>query len=270
MTGSKQKNPVKAIILSAGQGRRLLPLTGSTPKCLLPILGKPIIEWQIDALLSSGVNEITVVTGFQSTLVETLLQRRYAGRQVNTLFNPFFEVADNLASCWIARLAMDRDFLLLNGDTIFDGSLLAQVLESDPAPITLSVDHKPAYDADDMKVQLGENGWVRHVSKALPADQIDAESIGLIFFREHGPRLFRDAVEATLRHQAELKSWYLTTIDALAGKRIVKACSISRHRWCEIDFAADLARAEALFREECQDDMQPAPFGSTGLVTHES
>ena len=52
-------------------------------------------------------------------------------RQVNTIFNPFFEVADNLASCWIARSAMDRDFLLLNGDTVFDGSLLAQVLNSE-------------------------------------------------------------------------------------------------------------------------------------------
>ena len=76
MTGNKQKNPAKAIILSAGQGRRLLSLTENTPKCLLPVLGKPIIEWQIDALLSAGVNEITVLTGFQSTLVEALLQKR--------------------------------------------------------------------------------------------------------------------------------------------------------------------------------------------------
>ena len=72
-------------------------------------------------LLAAGVNEITVVTGFQSSLVEALLQQRYAqSAQVNTIFNPFFEVADNLASCWIARFAMDRDFLLLNGDTVFD------------------------------------------------------------------------------------------------------------------------------------------------------
>lgn len=269
MTGIKHKNPVKAIILSAGQGRRLLSLTQNTPKCLLPVSGKPIIEWQIDALLSAGVDEINVVTGFQSTLVETLLHQRYPHGLVNTIFNPFFEVADNLASCWIARSAMDRDFLLLNGDTIFDGSLLTQVLNSDPAPITLSVDHKTAYDDDDMKVQLDESGWVKHVSKTLSSDQIDAESIGLIFFREHGSQLFRNAVEAALRSQAELKSWYLTIIDALAEKEIVKACSVSRHRWCEIDFAADLARAEALFRRERQDDMQEALSGSTGLITNE-
>jgi choline kinase len=271
MTGIKHKHlnkhPMKAIILSAGQGRRLLSLTEKTPKCLLPVLGKPIIEWQIDALLSAGVDEISVVTGFQSALVETQLQQRYPQQysdgQLNTIFNPFFEVADNLASCWIARSAMDRDFLLLNGDTIFDGPLLVHVLSSDPAPITLSVDYKAAYDADDMKVQLDESGWVKHVSKTLPADQIDAESIGLVFFREQGPQLFRNAVEAALRHQAELNSWYLSIIDALAEKQMVKPCAVSRHLWCEIDFAMDLARAEALFGKERKDDVQPAPFSST-------
>ena len=66
------KISTKAVILSAGQGRRLLPLTKNSPKCLLPISGKPIIEWQIDALLASGIEEIIVVTGFQTNLVEKL------------------------------------------------------------------------------------------------------------------------------------------------------------------------------------------------------
>src|SRR3569623_1166687 len=105
MTGIKHKHPnkhpMKAIILSAGQGRRLLTLTENTPKCLLPVLGKPINEWQIDALLTAGVDQISVATGYQSAHVETLLQQRYPQRytngQVNTIFNPFFEAADNLA-----------------------------------------------------------------------------------------------------------------------------------------------------------------------------
>jgi len=201
------KTSIKTVILSAGQGRRLLPLTEDSPKCLLPISGKTIIEWQIDTLLAAGLEEITVVTGFQTSLVEALLQQRYPDRaRINILFNPFFEVADNLASCWIARSVMDCDFLLLNGDTVFDASLLAQVLNSEFAPVTLSVDYKKVYDADDMKVQLDEKGWVKHVNKTLPEDQIDAESIGLIYFRAHGPKIFCDAVEEALRHPSELKS----------------------------------------------------------------
>ena len=250
MIDAKYKTSVKSVILSAGQGRRLLPLTEDSPKCLLPISGKTIIEWQLDALLAAGIEKISVVTGFQTGLVETLLQQRYPNRTwINTFFNPFYEVADNLASCWIARSAMDCDFLLLNGDTIFDTSLLAKVLNSKSAPITLSIDHKEVYDADDMKVQLDEKGWVKHVSKTLHEDQIDAESIGLIYFRSHGPKIFHDAIEEALRHPAELKSWYLTIIDALADKHLVNVCSISGHRWCEIDYSSDLAKAQTLFRE---------------------
>ena len=245
------KIPTKAVILSAGQGRRLLPLTKSSPKCLLSISDKTIIEWQIDALLTVGIEEIIVVTGFKTNLVEELLQQRYPNhKQIRTLFNPFFEVADNLASCWIARSVMDCDFLLLNGDTIFDVPLLAQVLESEPAPITLSIDYKKTYDADDMKVQLDNKGLVKYVNKTLPENQINAESIGLIYFRSNGSALFRDAVEEALRYPAELKSWYLTIIDTLASKNLVNVCSISGHRWCEIDYSSDLAKAKELFGEE--------------------
>ncbi len=239
---------VKAIILSAGQGRRLLPLTENLPKCLLPVAGKPVLAWQIDALSAAGIGEIIIVAGFQVGQIEALLQARYAAQSnIRIVFNPFYEVADNLASCWLARDAMEGDFLLLNGDTVIEPALVAQVLNSSSAPITLSVDFKESYDADDMKVQLGADRWVKQVSKIVPPHEIDAESIGLVYFRDQGPRYFRQAIESALRHPAELKSWYLSIIDKLAGQHRVNACSIKGFRWCEIDFIEDLARAGMLF-----------------------
>ncbi len=242
---------MKAIILSAGQGRRLLPLTEFNPKCLLPVSNKPVIAWQIDALLESGIDDITVIAGFQVGKIEVLLQERYSDHpKIKILFNPFFEVADNLASCWIARAVMDSDFLLLNGDTVIEPTLLKQVLNSESAPITLSVDYKSTYDADDMKVQLNVDGWVKHVSKIIPAEHISAESIGLIYFREQGAQYFHDAVEQAMRHQAELKSWYLSIIDKLAEKNLVNTCSVAGYRWCEIDFIEDLASAGEIFKDK--------------------
>lgn len=250
MTNNQITRQVKAIILSAGQGRRLLPLTESMPKCLLPVADKPVLAWQIDALLAVGIDEITIVAGFQVSLIETLLQQRYANHlKIKILFNPFFEVADNLASCWIARSVMTGDFLILNGDTVIEPALVVQVLNSKPAPITLSVDYKNAYDADDMKVQLDTDRWVKQVSKIIPPHQVNAESIGLIYFREQGPELFSQAVESALRHPAELKSWYLTIIDRLAKQHLVNSCSVKGFRWCEIDFIEDLAKAGMIFSE---------------------
>ena len=250
MTANQVVRPVKAIILSAGQGRRLLPLTKSMPKCLLLVSNKPVLVWQIDALLAIGINEITIIAGFQIGSIEALIRQRYTSNpKIKILFNPFFEVADNLASCWIARAAMNSDFLLLNGDTLMESALIAQVLNSTSAPITLSVDYKNTYDGDDMKVQLDTNGWVKQVSKIIPPNQIDAESIGLLYFRERGPKIFKRAIESSLRHPSELKSWYLSIIDTLARQHLVNSCSVKGHRWCEIDFIEDLARAGMIFND---------------------
>jgi choline kinase len=239
----------KAIILSAGQGRRLLPLTADRPKCLLDLAGRTLLEWQLDALLSAGVGQVSVVVGFHGEAVESLIARRYAGRGVRAIFNPFYEVADNLASCWMARGAMDSDFVLVNGDTVFEPAVLHRVLESPEVPITLTVDHKSAYDDDDMKVEL-DGTRVVHVSKTLAHDQVHAESIGLLCFRGTGPALFRDAIDRALRHPTSLRLWYLSVVDALAGEGVVHACSIKGLRWGEIDFPPDLERAQALFAQQ--------------------
>jgi len=239
----------RAIILAAGQGRRLLPLTADRPKCLLPVAGKSLLEWQVDHLLDAGAAEVTLVTGFRAEAVDAVVAHRYGGRGVRTLFNPFFEVADNLASCWLARGCMSGDFLLLNGDTLFEAAVLDRVLRSPAAPITLTVDRKDAYDDDDMKVQL-DGGRVRHVSKTLPHDQVQAESIGMLYFRGEGPALFRDALDASMRHPTSLRLWYLSMIDALAGRGCVQSCTITGLRWAEIDFPPDLARAETLFADQ--------------------
>src|SRR3712207_5893851 len=105
----------KAIILSAGKGSRLLPLTAERPKCLIELSGRSLLEWQLDALEEAGLTDIVVVTGFRDDLVDGVAARR---RGVRTLFNPFYHVADNLGSVWMAREELDRDTLLLNGDTL--------------------------------------------------------------------------------------------------------------------------------------------------------
>lgn len=246
MTRPEYRTGTRAILLSAGQGRRLLPLTEDRPKCLLPVAGKTILEWQIDALWDAGIDEIGVVTGYRPDKVEALLDQHYAERRITTLFNPFFDVSDNLASCWMAREFMEGDFILMNGDVVLDRYAIERVMSSPVAPVTLAIDRKSLYDDDDMKVQL-QGLRVRHVSKTLLPGQVDAESIGLLYFREQGPRLFRSAVEKALRHPHSLRLWYLSVVDALAGENLVQACPIAGLRWIELDFPADLAAAESLF-----------------------
>ena len=238
-----------AIILSAGQGKRLLPLTETRPKCMLAVAGKPILEWQVAALLAAGIDRISIITGFNSGLIEEHANDRFGADldRINIVFNPFYSVSDNLASCWMARHAMDGDFLLLNGDTLFEPALLDTVLNSPVAPVTLTVDYKDRYDNDDMRVEL-EDSMVRAVSKTLPDEHTMAESIGLLYFRGTGSALFRDHLDRQMKQGTGLRLWFLSVVDELARQSLVRACGISGLRWCEIDFKRDLENAEDVVR----------------------
>jgi choline kinase len=236
---------VKAIILSAGQGRRLLPLTESIPKCMLTVHDRPLIRWQIDALTQCGIDDINVVVGFGADQLESWL----AGlpglpgpQRVRTLYNPFFASSDNLVSCWVARAEMQEDFLLLNGDTLFEVAVLKKLLAAPPHPVTLAIDAKDRYDDDDMKV-IRDGERLVHVGKKLPLDQVNAESIGMMTFRGDGPRLFREILERALRNPQALKQWYLSLIDELAESGAVWTRSIEGLGWAEVDSPADLERA---------------------------
>jgi len=237
---------MKALILSAGQGSRLLPLTADTPKCLLPLGPMGLIEWQLEALVASGFDEVVVVTGYGSEKVAATLERwRRPGLSVRTVFNPFYNVADNLASCWLARQEMDQDFLILNGDTLFEPDILRTVLASPDAPITITIDRKPCYDSDDMKVEVDGDSLVS-VGKVLPADITNGESIGMLLFRGKGPALFADMLDQFMHTPEGLKTWYLKVIDRLAKTGVVKAASIEGKEWGEVDFLEDLERGRQM------------------------
>lgn len=236
---------MKAIILSAGQGTRLLPQTEQTPKCLLP-LGEDtnILRWQLDQLEQAGVSETVVVTGFHAEKVEAETQRRKGSMKVRTVFNPFYKVADNLGSVWVAKEEMDQDFIILNGDTLFTSNVAADLIRNGKNPITMTVAYKENFDSDDMKVTLNENGTVNSVGKLIPLDNVDAESIGMIMFTGNGPQMFRDAVETVMTEQVSLKRYYLTVIDMLAKGISIGTSEASQEHWCEVDFPLDLERAQ--------------------------
>ena len=227
----------------------MLPLTEFLPKCLLRIAGRPVLEWQLRALAANGVSDVTVVTGFGAEAVEHALRRMGPlGNKVRTRFNPFFAVSDNIGSCFLARdLLRDSDAVLLNGDTLFEPAVLRRALRAPDAPITVTIDRKPAYDADDMKVSV-EGSRLRAIGKTLRPEDTDGESIGMLLFRGRGGAVFAEGVEDVLRRPDGLRRWYLSVIDALAPAGGVRVFSIEGLRWGEIDYPADVARAAEVVR----------------------
>ena len=236
-----------AILLSAGQGSRMLPLTAERPKCLIDFSGRSLLAWQIEMLARGGVKRIDVVTGFMTDRVDAELASINDPRvTITTKFNPFYKVADNLGSCWIARDAMDGDFLILNGDTLISEEIVAKAQAGSDWPIAVTVDIKPAYDSDDMKVNRTPDGRLNRIGKTLTAAESNAESIGFLAFRGEGAALFREAVRAAMRTPEGVQHWYLKVIDSLAPTGKVGTVSIESLGWGEVDFLTDIEAATKL------------------------
>lgn len=240
-----------------------MPLTESRPKCLLPVAGIPVLEWQLRALAANGITDVTVVTGFGADRVDAMLAGLGAfAAGVRSRFNPFFAVADNIGSCFLARDVLesgsrDGGCLLLNGDTLFEPAILARLLQAPQTPITVTIDRKPHYDDDDMKVSL-DGMRLLNIGKTLPPERTQGESIGMLLFRGEGGARFSAGVEAVMRRPEGLKRWYLSVIDALAAEMDVRVASIEGLSWGEIDFPADVMRAELLGQQWRQAGILPA------------
>jgi choline kinase len=237
-----------AIILAAGQGKRLLPLTSDRPKSTIRLGQQSMLAWQVDSFTKAGFDRFSIVTGYMANHVDdemTRLRTVYPQCEFVGVFNPFYGVADNLVSCWVVRELMGDNFVLVNGDTIFHHTVLEKLLSSKDASITLAIDQKEVYDEDDMKVHLDGTRLVE-IGKDLPKHRVNAESIGMLYFRGEGPAIFKSTLEKILSADGGLGIWYLSAIGAIAQRHEVQTQLIENLEWREVDFPKDRLRAEEM------------------------
>ncbi len=238
------RRDMKAIILSAGQGSRLGHLVDERPKCLIDFHGRSLLDRQLDTLEANGVHEAVVVTGFHDDRVEEALAARNGGPSVRTIFNPFYKVADNTGSLYMARDELAGDCLVWNGDTLVSRDLMRRVITNEQPGITVTIDRKDRYDDDDMKV-VESAGRLKAIGKRLKSG-VNAESIGLLAFRGDGAGRFKEAIEQALRTPEGTTIWYLRVIHHLAQAGDVWTLDIQGEEWGEVDFPSDVESAQAL------------------------
>ncbi|WP_395622306.1 NTP transferase domain-containing protein [Sphingomonas daechungensis] len=236
---------MKAIILSAGQGSRLGHLVDGRPKCLIEFSRRTLLDRQLDTLEANGVHEAVVVTGFHDELVNEAIAKRSGGPKVRTIFNPFYKVADNTGSLYMAREELSGDCLVWNGDTLVSRDLMAKVVGNDRSGICVTIDRKEGYDDDDMKVVADDDGRLRAIGKRI-TEGVNAESIGLLAFRSGGAEQFRGAIEKAMRTSEGTTIWYLRVIHHLAQTGEVWTLDINGAEWGEVDFPPDVEAAQEL------------------------
>jgi choline kinase len=219
---------MKAIILAAGQGTRLLPFTRDHPKCLVPVSGKAILDHQLEALAAAGVADVLIVGGYLIERLEEHLSRISADARPTLICNPFWSVANSIGSVWTARAAMDTPFILMNGDTILAADLIANAIA-----------------LDDMRVAVSGDRITR-VGKDLGEEEAAHRSLGLIVAAgAEGARDYVASLDAVICAQGGAQRFHHAVIDHRARIGLVHAIEAGSPQWIEIDRPEDIDRWQA-------------------------
>ena len=234
------------MVLAAGAGRRLEPLTKDLPKTLLPVDGeRTILDIALTNLRQAGMEEVVVVTGFASHRIEERKADLEAAHdlRLELVFNDKALEWNNAYSLWCARDHFDQGVVLCNGDTVHPRSVEESVLAArGDDDLVLAVDAEKTLGEEEMKVHLSEDGYLDRINKALDPVTAQGEYIGVTLIEPHAADALADALETTFKRDPQL--YYEDGFQELAdrgGK--VRAAPIGSVEWVEVDDHADLARA---------------------------
>ncbi|MQF70590.1 phosphocholine cytidylyltransferase family protein [SAR202 cluster bacterium AD-812-D07_MRT_10900m] len=232
---------MRLVILAAGVGERLWPLTKDMPKSIIPIGGgRTVLQTQLEAAASAKIDDVYVVVGHLHDAVRSYVES-ISQFTVNFVYNPFYDVSNNLHSLWMARWVMlGQDVIVINGDTIVSPEVMTALVRHEES-FVMTIDRKETYDEDDMKVVV-ENGLVRQVGKKLSSDESNAESIGMIKFRASAASDLVSTLDEMVQNQSHRNSFWLAAVQTMidnGGALATLECN--KNDWAEIDFHVDLA-----------------------------
>jgi choline kinase len=236
------------LVLAAGAGRRLQPLTDDLPKALLPVLGEmSVLELTLRNFASSGIEHVVAVTGFAEHRIQALvpeLQER-CGVSLELVHNDRALVWNNAYSLWCARHFFGEGLLLCNGDTVHPQVVEQRVLSQRGPDLLLALDTEKVLGEEEMKVTLDQAGTMSRITKLMDPARADGEYIGMTVIEPAIATELADALRTTFERDPQL--YYEDGYQELADRGVpVNVAPIGAVQWVEVDDHRDLARAREI------------------------
>lgn len=234
---------MKALILAAGLGTRLAPITDDFPKCMTEVAeGKTIIEKQIENLHNVGITDITVISGYKADILKKYLEAKFKG--LNIIESVDYRSTNNMYSAFLgAPFVSGCEFLMMNADVFYDVSVLEALLKNEAG--NAIVTDIGRYIEESMKV-VEEGGKLVRISKTITPEEALGSSIDVYKFSVEGGKLFFAKCDEYINGKKELKMWSEVALNDILPEADFKACPLVG-RWFEIDNHEDLRDARILF-----------------------
>ncbi len=250
-----------AIILAAGQGTRLRPITNEIPKCMVEVAGKPILNRQLDVLSNAGIKDIIVVTGYREEKIDD--------PRITKVYNEEYASTNMIYSLFCAEDYLDGNVIICYGDIIYSGSVLEKVMHAEQNIVIASDEEwQPYWESrcddplDDAETfQIGSNGKVKSLGKnANSLDEVEGQFIGLLKLSAKGVQQVKEAYhtcqsdpdckENAWQSGRDLRNAYMTDLmNYFASKGQLHFTPIQRE-WFEVDNSIDLKIANKYLNGE--------------------
>lgn len=224
-----------AVILAAGQSIRLRPLTDDAPKCLLQMGPKTILDWQLQALKSAGIEDIIMVVGYRQEMIRSHIAENYPDLGVTYVVNDNFTSTNTLFSLALALVRFDGDFYYLNADVVFDRDILHRLVPHEGGAY-LAIDRKQCREEEVKVIVRGQE--ILEIGKHLNPDECYGEFIGVAKFTGEFAERFRHTVEVEAVTGNEMK-FFEHALDVMTDKTGMTAVDITGLPCVEVDFPED-------------------------------
>jgi len=238
---------MKAVILAAGVASRLRPLTDSTPKCLLKVGTKSILERTIDNLIMNNVSEVIVVTGYLKEMVESFLTEKYPEINFKFIFNSKYNTTNNIYSLWLAkREILGYDMLLLDSDIVFDGRIVSLLINSEKENV-LALRKTDNLGEEEIKCALSEKGFIKEISKTVNITDAVGESIGIELFSDKLVYNLFTILDRKILDEKQVDIFYEAAFqEAINSGAEIYPIKVGNYKCMEIDTPDDFEKAAEL------------------------
>ncbi len=243
----KNKRITSAVLLAAGTGSRLQPLTNEMPKCLTEVSGSSILERLTHCLRFHGFRRLVVVVGHLDDCIRRFLGNSINGLTIDYIVNPQYMTTNNIYSLWLARKAIQESFLLIESDIVFDASLLGDMLYPD----CIAVSHMlPWMNGTTASISSTSRVLKLNTGHCDIPDRSEYKTVNIYSFSLRSWRL----VEEQLRRHisaGRVNEYYETVLAEMIADSTLSFNPVffNSGRWYEIDTLSDLYESELIFTE---------------------
>lgn len=240
----ESKRVTTAVLLAAGTGTRLRPITLSAPKCLTVVGGKPILERLVDSLRAQGISKLVVVIGYQGDQIRKFLQQNASDMRIDYITNADYSSTNNIYSLWLARKQIQESFLLVECDLVFETSMLDNMLQPDKIAISIIL---PWMNGTTVVLDSRKRVKAFHLD-SVQGDERQYKTVNLYSLSLQTWKKLEQKLSCYVSAQ-KLGEYYETALADMVAEGMLsfEAVFFDAERWYEIDTLTDLREADKLF-----------------------